>query len=201
MSKSFSLRFLIVALFSCSAWAQGIQNRDIFVSAGPSWNQPQTIGGTNVMLAGSSGFNLQEDFGYQVARAGATSLLVDVSFIFSEAGALRANVPTIGRSNFSPITAGLRLMVPVHPRLSLYAVSGGGFVNPNSPVIAAGASPSVSTDETYHGVFAFGGGADVRLSKWWSLRAEVRDLVTGKDLAGVTGRHHVVPLFGVGFHF
>ena len=64
-----------------------------------------------------------------------------------------------------------------------------------------GDNPSVSTNNTAHGVFAFGGGADVRLSPHFSLRVEVRDLVTGKDLSGAAGRHHVLPLFGVAFHF
>jgi len=201
MSKSFPMRLLIVALWSGAAWAQGIQNRDMSIAWGPSWNQAQTIGGTNVTLAGSTGWNSQADFGYQVARAGAVSLMVDVSFLFSYAGGLFANVPAMGRSEFSPITAGLRFMVPVHPRLSFYAVPGGGYVSARSPVVTAGASPSVSTNDTRHGVFEFGGGADVRLSRFFSLRAEVRDFVTGRDLAGVTGRHHVSPLFGVALHF
>jgi hypothetical protein len=59
MRKSFPMRLLIVALWCGAAWAQGIQNRDVAISAGPSWNQSQTIAGTNVTLAGSSGFNIQ----------------------------------------------------------------------------------------------------------------------------------------------
>jgi len=195
------MRLLIVALWAGAAWAQGIQNRDVSISSGPSWNQPQRISGTNVTLAGSNGWNSQVNFGYQVARAGAVSVMVDVSFLFSFPGGLFANVPAMGRSDFGPVTAGLRFMVPVHPRLSFYAVSGGGYVLARSPVVTAGASPTVSTHDTDHGVFSFGGGADVRLSRWFSLRAEVRDFVTGKDLAGVTGRHHVAPLFGVALHF
>jgi hypothetical protein len=201
MRKRVLMGLLVVTLFCGAAWAQGIQNRDMSLSAGPSWTQSQTIGGTNVTLSGSKGWNAQSDFGYQVARAGAVSLMVDVSFLFSNAGGLFANVPAVGRSDFSPITAGLRFMVPVHPRLSFYVVPGGGYVSARSPVLTAGASPTISTHDTGHGVFAFGGGADVRLSKWWSVRAEVRDFVTGKDLAGVTGRHHVAPLFGVALHF
>ncbi len=53
---------------------------------------------------------------------------------------------------------------------------------------------------TAHGVFGFGGGADVRLTRWFSLRMEVRDFVTGKGLGGAGGRHHVLPAIGVAFH-
>lgn len=92
-------------------------------------------------------------------------------------------------------------MVPVSSRLSIYAVSGGGAGSFQSLVVTGGANPSVSTDSTVHGVFVFGGGADFRLSKGLSLRVEARDLVTGKELDGATGRHHWLPTLGVAFHF
>jgi len=59
----------------------------------------------------------------------------------------------------------------------------------------------VSSRGTTHGVFQFGGGADLRLTRLLSLRAEVRDVVTGRQFGGVAGRHHPVPLFGVAMHF
>jgi hypothetical protein len=61
-------------------------------------------------------------------------------------------------------------------------------------------SPSVSTYSTLHGSFEFGGGVDFRLSRWFSLRAEVRDLVTGNHLSGAAGRQLVVPTVGVALH-
>jgi opacity protein-like surface antigen len=201
MRKSFLMRFLVVALLSSAVWAQGIQNNDIFFSAGPAWNKSRVIGGTNVTLADSWGASNQIDYGYQFARASAASLLVDLSIVFAYPGALKANVPASGSTSFSPITLGLRFMVPVHSRLSFYAVSGVGFGSFPSPAVIGGANPLVSTHSTTHGVFAFGGGADIRLSRWLSVRAEVRDFVTGKDLGGAAGRHHVLPFFGVALHF
>jgi hypothetical protein len=201
MHKSFLMRFLVAALLSGAAWAQGIQNNDMFFSGGPVWNQAHVIGGTNVPLAGSTGFSIQTDYGYQVARASAASLMLDVSFVFPNPGGLKSNVPVSNRSSsWDAITLGLRFMVPVNSRLSFYAVSGGGFGAFSSAYVTGGANPSVSTYDTVHGVFAFGGGADVRLSRWFSLRAEVRDLVTGRELSGTAGREHVLPFFGVAFH-
>jgi hypothetical protein len=128
-------------------------------------------------------------------------LLLDLSFDFEFPGGLKANVPIAKSSSTSwdAVTLGLRFMVPVNSRLSFYAVSGGGVGGFSYPVVTGGDNPSVSTNNTAHGVFAFGGGADVRLSPHFSLRVEVRDLVTGKDLSGAAGRHHVLPLFGVRF--
>ena len=202
MRKSSPMRFLVVALWSCAAWAQGrIQNFDIFISAGPAWNKSHAISGTNVTLADSWGYSSETDYGYQVARASAASLWIDYSMVFPDPG-LKANVPvsSSGKSGFAA-TLGLRFMVPVNSRLSFYAVSGGGVGSFWYPAVTGAANPSVFTNSTTHGVFVFGGGADVRLLRWFSLRMEVRDLVTGKELSGAAGRHHVLPLFGVAFHF
>jgi hypothetical protein len=92
-------------------------------------------------------------------------------------------------------------MVPVNARLSFFGVPGGGYVKARSPVVTPGAGPTVSTHDTDHGVFAFGGGVDVRIVQWFGVRAEIRDFVTGRDLSQVTGRQHVAPLFGVALHF
>ena len=201
MRKSFLMRFLAVALLSGSAWAQRIQNFDIFIAGGPAWSKSHAIGGTNVTLADSCGFGSETAYGYQVARASAASLWIEYGMVFPNPG-LKANVPvsSSSRTGFAA-TLGLRFMVPVNSRLSFYAVSGGGGGSFWVAEVTGGANPSVYTYSTSHGLFVFGGGADLRLSRWFSLRAEVRDLVTGKELSGAPGRHHVLPLFGVAGHF
>jgi len=47
----------------------------------------------------------------------------------------------------------------------------------------------------------FGGGLDFRLTRLMSLRAEVRDFVTGRGLGGVEGRNHPIFSFGLGIHW
>jgi len=200
MRKSSLMRFLFVALLSCAAWGQGFQNSDIFISWGAAWSKSHAIGATNVKLEDSVGLAVQTDYGYQVARVSAASLLLDLSLLFPNPG-LKANVP-VGRANLVGLvmTAGLRVMVPVHSRLSFYALSGGGWGSFGYPVVTGGDSPQVSTNTTHHGVFVFGGGADVRLTRWFSIRGDLRDVVTGRELGGVPGRHHLLPSCGVAFH-
>jgi len=171
------------------------------------WNGSQAITGSNVTVVSSSGFNFQTDYGYQVARVSAVSLLADLSFNFVSPGVWQFNVPVApvssnnaGDSSWIAVTLGLRFIVPVNARLSFYGLSGGGFGAFSYPVAAAGANPPESANNTEHGVFAFGGGADLRLSRHWSLRMDLRDLATGRDLSG-PGRHHLLPSIGVAAHF
>lgn len=67
-------------------------------------------------------------------------------------------------------------------------------------MVTGEASPAVKSTLTVHGGFDFGGGVDIRLSRYFSIRAEVRDFVTGAGLSGVEGRNHVAPLVGLVFH-
>jgi hypothetical protein len=199
MRKSLLMLSMVVA----TASAQRIQNNDVFLGFGPAWTGSSTIGGTNVALAESSGFSYVTSYGYQVQRISAIGVLLDLTFATAEPGSQKANVPGSGAvdTSWNAATAGVRLMVPVNSRLSFYGVLGGGFGGFSAPSAStAGTAASVSTRDTTHGIFAFGGGADLRLSQWFSLRAEVRDYVSGRELSG-DGRNHLLPTFGVAFHF
>jgi hypothetical protein len=173
------------------------------ILGGPAWNRSNVIPGTNVTLAGSTGHSIEYDYGYQVARMSAASLMLDVWGGFVFLGAWKASVPVSGgnSSSWGTFALGLRFMVPVSARLSFYAVADGGFAAFSVPYETQGPNPTVtSTGDTGHGAFVFGGGADLRLSRWFSLRAEVRDLVTGRELSGA-GQNHLLPAFGVAVHF
>jgi hypothetical protein len=197
MLKSF-LVFLVAALSCGAAWAQ--QNSDIYVTYGNPGSRAHPIDGTNITVAGSPAFTTVFGFGYQVARVSSTSLWLDLSEINGFPNNVQASVPGGGKNNWTAGTAGVRLMAPVYKRLSLYAVSGAGGGVFRALAAHVGSGLSVSTYDTVHGVFAFGGGADLRLLRWFSLRAEVRDLVTGEQLGGAAGRQHVLPTFGIAFH-
>jgi opacity protein-like surface antigen len=201
--KTLLLRLLVPALLAGSACAQGfIQNRDISVLGGVSWYKSQSIPGSSVTFDGSTGYAMQVSYGYQVARGSAGSLWVEFyPMTFPFPGKRPAGIP--GKVDFSSfiVTPGVRYMVPVQSRLSLYGVAGGGYGAFEYPVVADGDTLHVKMNSTWHGVFDFGGGIDVRLSQSWSLRTECRDFVTGRALNGIPGRHHPTPLLGIAVHF
>jgi hypothetical protein len=190
--------FLVLCL--CCGAARAQQNMDGYAMFGDAGSRSHLIAGTNITMAGSPVSTSQLGFGYQVARVSSTSLWLDVSEIDGFPNNVHDSVPGTGTNNWKAGTVGVRLMVPVYKRLSLYAVSGAGGGVFHALAVHGGSSPSVSTYDTVHGVFAVGGGADLRLLRWFSLRAEVRDLVTGDQLGGAAGRQHVLPTFGMAFH-
>lgn len=196
-------RLLVLVLLPASLWAQRVQNMDTSILFGPIWYRPHTIGGTNVALSGSTGHSQQISYGYQVLRTPAGSLWIEFyPMVFFSPGMSTANIG----GSFNPggflITPGVRYMIPVQSRVSLYAVVGGGVGTFDYPVVtSSGGTPYVKTNDTWHGVFESGGGIDIRLTRLFSVRVECRDFVTGKGLDGVPGRHHIAPAAGIAAHF
>jgi hypothetical protein len=141
-------------------------------------------------------------YGYQVARTSAASLWIEfVPNAIVSPGTSTGGVAGSLRFRQFVQTLGVRFMVPVQSRISIYGAAGGGGGSFRYATIDGASTPSVKSNSTYHGVFVFGGGADIRLSRHFSIRGDVRDYVTGRGLAGVAGRHHFVPLMGLALHF
>jgi len=203
MRKIHLLPCLCLALLPGGARAQGlIQNMDIFFLFGPASVKSQTVNGTAVTAPGSSGYSSATGYGYQVARKSAVGLWVEFIPAFYLSGVGKTGGLGSVDWDWNAFVLGLRVMIPVQSRISVYGAAGGGFGGFRRPVIT-GASPlTLSSNGTDHGVFAFGGGIDFRLHRFISVRAELRDYVTSSaGLSGVTGRHHPMPVAGLAFHF
>lgn len=190
----FRLAVPLISLFlgsyaATDAWAQRIQNMDLSILGGATWNQSHPVAATNVKLDESWSGALTVNYGYQIKRIGACGVMLDLAQTFP--GSFRANAPGFSTNTvWWTQTLGLRFMIPISSRLSPYVVSAGGVGSFRSPTAA-----------TYHGVFVIGGGLDVRLSRTISVRSEARDLITGQLLNGAAGRQHVVLSFGFAAHF
>ena len=193
---------LLVTLTCCGALAQGVQNQDIAILAGPASIGTRVLSGTNVTLNGQTAVAAATIYGYQVARISGASLWIEFSpgtFLLHGRGT--ASIPGVVSNTLSAYTAGARLMLPLQSRISVYGLAGGGGGSFHYAVLATGTEARVTYNNTFHGLFVFGGGADIRLTRHLSIRGEIRDLVTGRGLSGANGRHHVLPLFGPAFHF
>jgi len=198
---SLSLCVVALAFLPNGAKAQRAQNFDISLMWATASLPVQTVPATGVTIYNSWPISCcSEEFGYQVARASAGTLWVEYAHL-ERGGSIPASIPSSGNRALETQTLGIRWMVPVLARLSFFGIAGGGDGDFTYPRILAVSPPYLMSHSTTHGVFAWGGGVDVRLSKRVSIRGEVRDLVSGKNLSGSKGVNHVLIMGGVGFHF
>jgi hypothetical protein len=185
---------------SAGASTFGVQNFDISIFCSEHSVKPQALDGVTIYSDTDLGC-FSEVIGYQVAHPSAASLWIELAPDYHAGGVSYANIPGSVSRGMSAHTLGVRFMAPLQPRISVYGALGGGAAGFYEPAILAGSTPVLLNHRTTNGVFDFGGGVDVRLSRRFSIRSEVRDFVTAQGLSGVSGHNHVLPLFGVTFHF
>ncbi len=153
-------------------------------------------------MSTSTGVVFQHSFGHQVWFCTGGNLEVEVPFAWLFPGKSTASgLKEPSRILTFFLTPGIRFKVPVASRVSLYGVLGGGYGAFRRFELDVNSPNQLRARPTLRGVYDFGGGIDVRLSRLWSLRAETRDFVGGKGLDGATGRHHVYVLGGIALHF
>ena len=198
--KSHLLLFLGLTILSQTARAQFVQNMDIYFLFGGSPAQSQTVGG-QAALSGTTLLVQATGYGYQIVRKSAASLWVEFSPLFSSGKVTASGISGSTNLDWQAFTLGVRFMVPVQSRISLYGATGGGVGWFRELYIAGGSNPLLSSTRTAHGVYDFGGGVDVRVIRMFSVRGEVRDFVTGTNLSGTSGRNHVVIMGGLAMHF
>ena len=203
MRRTHLLLLPVAAMCGCSAsFAQRVQNSDISFLAGPAPSGSRALGGSDVTVNGRTALGTAVGYGYQLTRMSAASIWFDFSIGTNVTnGITHASIQGSVNNDIMAYTAGARLMLPLQSRVSGYGSLAGGGGTFQYAVINNGSNPYVSSNSTAHGVLVIGGGIDVRLTRRISIRGEVRDLVTGTGLSGASGRHHVLPLFGIAFHF
>ena len=195
----YATRILLLILLSRILPAQIFQNWDGSFMAGPYFTKTQTIGNSGVTLYGSTGYAWTWGAGRQVKRIGGASLWLDFPLTFFQPAHETATIPGSISLFSTMLTPGARIMMPLSSRISALANAGGGGGFFEYPAIQS-TTPNLTTNVINHGVLDFGGGVDFRISQFLSLRVTVVDYVTGRNLSGVPGRNHPIPMFGFVMH-
>ncbi len=188
---------LLLAFVTAAACAQPLQNNDIFWMYGGVPAGAHAIPGTNVVIPGFTTRGLSVGYGYQIGRRSAATLIAEYATSILS-GCTHDPVVAVACYGSTIHLLGLRLVAPVHARVSLYGTLGGGA---GSFKYDTQGATGPSTARTWHGVVVPGAGLDIRLSRMFSIRVEARDYITGRGLSGVAGRHHVFPAAGIAMHF
>jgi hypothetical protein len=98
-------------------------------------------------------------------------------------------------------TPSIRLKIPIKTRISFYGALGGGWAQYNEKDVLVNGQVTATQDPSIaHPAADFGGGIDLRLSHFISLRVDGRDYITPAGLGGTTGRNHPLFVAGIAFH-
>lgn len=168
----------------------GAHDTDFGAPAHPSWASVSVS--PSIMAA----------YGRRLAGYGVADLWLDIPFAVSVRGDQRL-LPgiSVGGGASAFFAPGVRLVLLPASRLKPYALLGGGIVSSSVGEARVGGRVLLTGHDSVSAVAGFGGGLDVRLVRFLSLRAELRDFVGRAGLDGSAGRHHAILGLGVGLHF
>jgi hypothetical protein len=204
--------FCAITLTLWAACAAYGQNSDLGLLAGIATPRgSSTVSGTSVSASGSVSPSFQVNYAWQAHQA-AVDLYVEVPFVVTvrETGVASingANISTTGNSDTNIFfTPGVRFKFSPQSRVSVYAAAGFGLASfgstvSQSSVIGTAVSASSYGKRSNSPAAGFGGGLDIRLTRLLSIRGDLRDFVTEKNLGGIAGRNHGIFQAGIAFHF
>jgi opacity protein-like surface antigen len=183
----------LLALMSVSAFAQA---HELAITAGGNFPSNDQFNPGNSFVVGGQ-------YDGRIFHVPLVALYLDVPLVVATNSSFRepsiVNVRNSYRSFF--FTPGLKVrfgapLVPVAP----YVVAGVGFAhyNTNNDVL-------FGNNSSTNAAWSIGGGLDMKVAPFFSIRGEVRDFISGTpDIAAITqsGRtHNVVPQVGLVFRF
>jgi hypothetical protein len=197
------LRLMVLVVFSLNAWAQ--QNSDVSIMGGLFQSAKTTVSGTTIQVTSPSGPSGEVNFGYQILRRSRLELWIETPLVFGfyslSTSVTNGTTSSSGSTSFA-FTPGVRVRIPTQSRLSVYGVGGfglGTFAHFQS--VVDGTSAHSEAIFSSRPAFDLGGGADIRLTRLLSLRAEVRDIIPAGALSSGMARNRVFYEFGFAFHF
>jgi len=200
---------LLLTMVTSASFAQGVQNMDISIMFGGAHASGAVVAGPggSGTVTGSAGFTQQFSYAYQFTSTKIGSLYVEtpLTFVFNVSGtfmggSVGGSVSSLNRGAYY-FTPGVRYKIPTGTRISFYAALGGGPATYNERDSVVNGQVTATNATSFHPALDFGGGIDLRLARWLSLRGEARDFVSTAGLGGTVGRNHGVFLFGLAFHF
>ena len=154
-------------------------------------------------LSGGPGF--QANYGYRLLDRSKFALFAETHFL---ANPLR-DITSLNRSATRDVatlyvTPGVRLKFAPRSKLSPYLVAGGGYALYEQSFQQIDGRPNTASRFTHRGAFDFGGGLDVKVWRFVSLRSEIRDFYSGSPSFNTPtsgGQHNVVASGGFALRF
>jgi hypothetical protein len=160
--------------------------------------------GPSATESGTVGVSYQFNYGYQVASTSAGNLFIEtpMTFVWRLSGTVTGGSLSGLDRNTWYFTPGVRFKIPTGTRISFYVVLGGGLASYfERDSVVNGQLVASRSNTIEHPALDFGGGIDLRISRWLSLRADERDFISAAGFGGTAGHNHLQFLAGIAFHF
>ncbi|MBI2689831.1 MAG: hypothetical protein HYX27_26290 [Acidobacteria bacterium] len=144
-----------------------------------------------------SGTALQANYAIRLASAGPLKVFGGVNFLANPQRKVTSANPVVIR-DVATIYLTPELKVKLgERRLQPYAFLGAGLAVYEHSNLTTGGSPNPGPRTTNTGTFTYGGGADVRVIRWFALRGELRDNYSGAPVYNIpAGKQHNVSITG-----
>lgn len=154
----------------------------------------------------SRGLSLYANYGIRIAGGEAAALFFEVPFIATPqhkietaAGSATRDLATIY------LTPGFRLKLAPNARVSPYVATGGGWALFEHSTTRQDGRENEAPRTLSRGAFNFGGGVDIHVWRFVSVRGEVRDFISGNPSFNVPVRgsiqHNVIFAGGLALKF
>lgn len=192
----FKPRFKLIAVslfvLSISATASA-QRHELGLSVGGMITSDRTIEGPpgTINIKGSLTYYI--NYATRIADFKVASIHLEFPFAGTPSTDLSSANPLLPR-NYSSLffTPGIKVKALPGGPISPYAVIGGGLGRFSSSDTLLNGQPNPGNKSATHGVLDYGGGVDLRVLPFLSVRGEVRDFVSGNPTFNfpVTGKQH-----------
>ena len=197
--------FLLFAAIAMSFPANA-QKQEIGLTIGGLLNPDRAFHDPQGSVQSSSGISLGADYARRFWSGGNLALYGEVEFVANARDRQTASVAAAVPQSYATlyVAPGVRLKLRPTARFSPWAAFGGGYAQYEQARVLTDGQP-FEDRRVHRGVFDFGIGADYRVWRFVSVRAEIRDYVSGNPALNVeldgSLQHNVIPKGGIVFRF
>jgi Outer membrane protein beta-barrel domain len=157
-------------------------------------------GGEAGRLDLESGNTLQANYGYRFTGGTRAALYGEINVLSTPLQEILSANPATTRDVATLFTTpGIRVKFVPTRSVSPYVVFGAGWALFEQSTLTGGGNPNPAPRLLNRGVVTFGGGADVKLWRWFGVRGEIRDYYSGSpayNMASLRGGQHNVVVSG-----
>ena len=182
-------------MFETSAAAQ---THEVGLTLGRFLSQERN--GTQSRVKLGSGTALQANYGFRLVEGSRTSLYAEVHFLANPQRKVESAAQTATRDVATLyVTPGLRVRFFPRAAVRPYLAIGGGYALYEQSTQRKDGQPNTAPRHLNRGTLVFGGGVDVPVWRFVSLRGEMRDFYSGSpgyNLSAIRGGQHNIVLGG-----